>query len=472
LVDQVTSWSAGLRVRVEGRGVVSHAGSALVRVVADRVGLTGQLSSALTRRGFVPVHDRGRVVTDLAVMLGDGGRTIGDIAVLRDQGELFGPVASMPTAWRTLDEIDARALRKIGKARAKARARAWALIEQRHGAIPPARTCYGDLGEMVVIRLDASIVIAHSDKQNAAPTFKKTFGFHPLTAWCDNTGESLALTLRPGNAGSNTAADHVEVIDEAIGQIPAGHRRRLLVTLDGAGASHAVVKHLSALNARRGYQLHYSVGFALDDRVRKAIGKLPEQAWEAALGPDGEARDDAAVAELTGLLRRSAGGDLYEEWPADMRLIVRREPISPGAQVSLFEQLDGHRFQVIATNTPAGRLQRLEARHRVHARVEDRIRCAKDTGLEHLPSRSYEINTAWCAVVGIAADLLAWTQLLTLDGALAKAEPKTLRYRLLHTAARVVRGQRRRYLRIPETWPWADQLADAFTRAFALPAPT
>ena len=452
--------------------MVSHAGAALLRLVGDRVGLTGELSKALARPGFVPGHDRGRVLSDIAVCLADGGRTIGDIAVLRDQGELFGPVASMPTAWRTLNEIDAKALKRIGRARAKARRRVWKLIKARHGRIPAALTCYGDLGDTVVIRLDASIVIAHSEKVNAAPTFKKTYGFHPLTAWCDNTKEALAITLRPGNAGSNTATDHLEIIDEAIAQIPAKHRRRLLITIDGAGASHAVIEHLSARNEHPGHQVHYSVGFALDARVRTAIGKLPADAWQAALGPDGEAREDAHVADLSGLLRHSVGGDQYKDWPPDMRLIVRREPISPGAQPSLFEQINGHRFQVVATNTPGGQLQRLEARHRVHARVEDRIRCAKDTGMVHLPSRDYNINTAWCVAVAVAADLLAWTQLLTLDGDLARAEPKTLRYRLLHTAARITRGQRRRHLRIPETWPWAKDLAAAFTRAAAIEAPT
>jgi hypothetical protein len=469
---QVSEWSRGLSVDAVGRGVVSHAGAGLLRLVGDRVGLTGELSKALARVGFVPVHDRGRVLSDIAVTLADGGRTIGEIAVLRDQAELFGPVASMPTAWRSLNEIDGVGLDRISKARARARRRAWQLIKARHGAIPAASTCYGDLGDTVVIRLDASIVIAHSEKINSAATFKKTYGFHPLTAWCDNTNEALAIQLRPGNAGSNTATDHLQIIDEAISQIPAEHRRRLLITIDGAGASHAVVAHLSTLNQRPGHQVHYSVGFALDARARTAIGKLPEAAWEAALGPDGEARTDAHIAELTGLLRHSAGGDCYKDWPADLRIIARREPISPGAQPSLFEQLNGHRFQIIATNTASGQLQRLEARHRVHARVEDRIRCAKQTGLQHLPSRDYDINTAWCVAVAIAADLLAWTQLLTLDGDLARAEPKTLRYRLLHTAARITRGQRRHHLKIPETWPWANQLAAAFNRALAIPAPT
>ena len=467
-----TSWSQGLSVSVGGRGVVSHTGSALTRLLADRVGLTGALSKSLARPGFFPGHDRGRVFTDLAVVLADGGHRIGDIATLRDQAALFGSVASMPTAWRCLHEITAAALDRVSAARARARRRVWELVVARHGRLPPSRTCYGDLGEVVAIRLDASIVVSYSEKENAAPTFKKTFGFHPLTAWCDNTGEALAVRLRPGNAGSNTAADHIEVLTEAIAQIPAKHRRRLLVTLDGAGASHPVVAHLSTLNAAPGRQVHYSIGFDLDGRTRTAIGLLPESAWEPALDAAGAGRADADVAELTGLLRRGPDGDKLTGWPADMRVLVRREPISPGAQISLFEQHAGKRYQVIATNTPGGQVARLEARHRVHARVEDAIRTSKDTGLNSMPSRDYAINTAWCQAVAIACDLLAWARLLALDGHLATAEPATLRYRVLHVAARLVRGQRRRHLKIPPSWPWADELHRAFDRVLAIPAPT
>jgi len=474
---QSMSWSKGLSVTAAGTGVVSHAGSALPRLLADRVGLTGALSAALARRDFVPVHDRGRVLTDLGVLLADGGQRISDIVVLRDQGELFGSVASAPTLWRALNELDTAALHRVEAARATVRARVWDLITARHGGLPASRTCYGDLGSTVVIRLDATLVNVFSDKENARPTFKKGFGFHPLTAWCDNTGEALAVQLRPGNAGSNTTTDHVNLIDRAIAAVPAAHRRDLLVTIDGAGASHAVVEHLNALNTHpthglRGRKVHYSIGVDLNARARTAITVLPAGAWEPALDASGQAREDAAVADLTGLLRQSHTGDQLATWPADLRVIVRREPIAVGKQVSLFEQLDGHRYQVIATNTPTGQIQRLEARHRVQARVEAGIRTGKDTGLARLPSRDYAINTAWCHAVVIGIDLLAWTRLLALDGDLAKAEPGTLRYRLLHVGARIVRGQRRRHLKIPTTWPWTDQLVTAFTRIMAIPAPT
>lgn len=465
------AWSRGLVAEAGGHGVVAHAGSAVTRLIADRTGLTGGLSGALARRGFVPLHDRGRVITDLAVAIADGATTISDIDTLRHQGVLFGPVASDSTVWRALAGCDAAALARVSKARARTRKHVWNLVAGRHGQIPPARAAGRGLGEVIVVRLDATIVIAHSDKQQARGTFKGTWGFHPLTAWCDNTGESLAVELRPGNAGSNTAADHIALVDAAIAQIPARYRRRMLFTCDGAGATHALVDHIAALNARRGFQVHFSVGLDFDERIRDALPKLPGSAWTPALEADGSPRPGAQVAELTGLLRHSAGGDRFAKWPPDMRILVRRENPHPGAQLSLFEQHEGKRYQVTATSTPGGQAQFLEARHRTQARVEDRIRCAKATGLRHLPSRNYQVNTAWCQAASIACDLLAWLRLLALDGDLARAEPKTLRYRILHAAARIVKGQRRRYLRIPPSWPWARDITEAFTRTLALPPP-
>ncbi|MGH3845003.1 MAG: transposase, partial [Pseudonocardiaceae bacterium] len=359
----VTAWSKDLSVEVGGHGVVSHVGSGLLRLAADRVGLTRALSGALARPGFWPVHDRGRVLTDLAVMIADGGTTISAIDTLRHQEELLGPVASDTTVWRALEEITPARLGEIAAARARVRAHVWEQIVARHGRIPPARVAGWDLGEVTVIRLDASIVLAHSEKQQAGPTFKKTFGFHPLTAWCDNTDESLVIKLRPGRAGSNTAADHIEVLDQAIAQIPAPHRRAMLITCDGAGSTHALVSHISELNDKPGAEVHYSVGFDFDDRIRAVTGKVPATGWAPALDAAGHARDDAQVAELTGLLRHSTGGDRLAGWPVDMRIIIRRENPHPGAQLSLFEQQEGKRYQVIATNTP-GTVHNTSAQHK------------------------------------------------------------------------------------------------------------
>lgn len=458
---QSTAWAKDLRVTADGTGVVSHVGAALLRILADRAGLTAALSAGLARAGWWPVHDRGRVLVDLAVMIADGGEAICDIDVLRHQHEVFGAVASDTTVWRALDEIGQVQLRRIAKARATVRARMWKLFGQ-----PPAAKAAGrDIGAgVVVLDVDSTIVIAHSDKEGAAATYKHTYGYHPILVTCDNTGELLAIKLRPGNAGANTAADHLDVLGEAFAQIPAAHRRHLLLRGDSAAATHAVVDWLAAHGRKRGRVVEYSLGWSIGETERAAITALPDTAWSPAINADGRLREGADVAELTGLLDLAG-------WPAGMRLIVRRERPHPGAQLSLFEEADGWRYTAFITNTQVGALQWLEARHRAHARVEDRIRCAKDTGLGRLPSREFAINQAWCTAAAIACDLIAWLQFLALDGDLALAEPKRLRYRILHTAARLVHGQRRRWLRIPATWPWAEQITAAFTRIAAIPAP-
>ncbi|MFG1954878.1 IS1380 family transposase [Micromonospora sp. NPDC048830] len=457
---QSTAWSKDLRVTADGAGVVSHAGSVLLRMLADRAGLTGALSAAVARRGRWPVHDRGRVLVDLAVLIADGGQAIADIDVLRHQGEVFGTVASDTTVWRMLDELGPVQLRRIAAARARVRARLWRMF----GGPPAARAAGREIGAgVVVLDVDSTIVIAHSDKDGAAPTYKHSFGFHPMLVTCDNTGEMLAVTLRPGNAGANTAADHLDVLTDAVAQIPATHRKRLLIRADSAAATHAVLNWLTGRNSPR-RQVEYSIGWSIGEPERAAITTLPTAAWTPALDADGGVREGAHVAELTGLLTLAG-------WPPGMRVIVRRERPHPGAQLTLFEHRDGWRYTAFVTNTTTGALQWLEARHRAHARVEDRIRCAKDTGLGRLPSREFAINAAWCTAAAIAADLIAWLQLIALDGDLAKAEPKRLRYRILHTAARLVHGQRRRWLRIPSTWPWAEQITGAFHRIAAIPAP-
>jgi hypothetical protein len=457
-----TTWSSGLSVTADGVGVVAHAGSVATRLLADRTGLTGELSKAMVRRSFVPVHDRGRVLVDVAVMLADGGEAIADIEVLRHQAGVLGPVASPPTVWRTLDEVTASRLRKIQKARARVRRHVWAQLAD---GLPSSRVAGTVLDDVVVLDVDATVVIAHSEKENAAATFKRTFGFHPVGVWCDNTEEFLAAKLRAGNAGSNTAADHIEVLTDAIAQIPGTHRRKLLIRSDGAGASHGLLDWLTEQGLVRGRSVEYSVGFAVTEKIRDAITLVPKKVWTHAIDADGGIRDGGDVAELTGLL------DLGT-WPAGMRVIVRRERPHPGAQLSLFEEADGWRYQAFVTNTSTGQLAFLEARHRAHARVEDRIRHAKDSGLGRFPSREFAINQTWLMLTTIAADLTAWTRLLGCVGdaaGLASCEPKALRYRFLHVPARLTNGQRRRRLKIPETWPWAAAAVAAFANIAAIP---
>ena len=236
-----TSWSTGLSFSADGTGVVAHAGNLATRLLADRVGLTGALSTATARRGFTPTHDRGRVLLDVAVLIAGGGEAIADIHVLRHQSQVLGSVASAPTVWRALDEVTPAVVKRIDKARAKVRAHVWSQLP---GGVPASNVADTDqsmAGDVVVFGVDATLVAAHSEKEGAAVTFKKGFGYHPLGVWCENTKESLALMLRPGNAGSNTAADHIAVLSAATAQVPAAHRRKLLIRADGAGASHELL---------------------------------------------------------------------------------------------------------------------------------------------------------------------------------------------------------------------------------------
>jgi hypothetical protein len=459
-----TSWSTGLSVTSDGVGVVAHAGSVATRLLADRVGLTSELSKVMVRRNFVPGHDRGRVLTDVAVVLADGGEAIADIDVLRHQSSVLGRVASAPTVWRALDEVTPGRLKRIQNARARVRRQVWSQLPD---GVPASKVAGTDLDDLIVLDTDATIVISHSEKENAAATFKRTFGFHPLGVWCDNTSEFLAAKLRAGNAGSNTAADHIEVLTDAIAQIPGTHRKKLLIRSDGAGASHKLLDWLAEQNRVRGRSVEYSVGFAVTEKIRDAIDLVPKKVWTPALDADGGIREGGDVAELTGLLDLSS-------WPTGMRVIVRRERPHPGAQLSLFEERDGWRYQAFVTNTTTGQLAFLEARHRAHARVEDRIRHAKDSGLGRFPSREFEINRVWLMLVQIAADLTAWTRLLALTGdakSLAACEPKALRYRFLHVPARLTHSARRRRLRIPESWPWAAAIVAVFANIAAIPQP-
>jgi len=432
-----------LRVITGSTGVVNRAGARLVADMADVVGLTDALSVAMAptkqrRRG----HDRGEVLVDLAVMIADGGEAISDLAVLRDQPALFGEVASNPTAWRTLEAVDADTLEWIKTARAEARAAAWAA-----GADPG----------FYVIDIDATLIDSHSEKEGAAPTYKRGFGFHPLLAYLDATGEALAAMLRPGNAGSGTATDHVSVLDDALAQMPVDPAEvEVIARADSAGLSHEF------LNACRARQVRFVVGHRLTADIAKVLVSVPERHWQPALSADGSnERDHAEVTEITHLVDLSG-------WPDDTRMIARREDPHPGAQLT-FTDIDGHRFQLLVTDLPDNDIAYLEALYRERGRAERHICDAKSLGLANLPSASFELNQAWLEISLIAQDLLAWTRLLTLDGDLAHAEPKRIRYCLLHTAAEIVRTSRQRWLRVSDNWPWASQLIAAFNRLHALP---
>jgi hypothetical protein len=310
----------------------------------------------------------------------------------------------------------------------------------------------------LTIDLDATLIGSHSEKEGAAGNFKGGYGFHPMLAYADETSESLAGELRPGNAGANTAADQIAVADQAIGQIPAEHIEDidLLLRVDSAGASHEL------LDWCHEGRIGFSVGYDLTETVRTATLEIPDSAWVCALDQDGSPRSNGQVCEITGHLDLSA-------WPAGSRVIVRRERAHPGAQLS-FTDHDGHRFQAILTDQH-GEITAVEREHRARARVEDHIRNDKDTGLRNLPFRDFEHNRVWLEIVRIAHDLIAWTQRLLLTGELARCEPKRLRYRLLHVAARLAFHARTATLRIQASWPWATDLTIAFQRLRALPLP-
>jgi hypothetical protein len=433
-------------VASDGEGLVSHAGAALLAEAADRLGLTRQLSRGLAamrqRRGG---HDPGRVVRDMAVMLADGGDCLADLRAVRDQEPLFGPVASDATAFRVIDAIagDPALLEPVRAARARARERAWMA---------------GAAREWIVIDVDATLITSHSEKDGAAGTFKGGFGFHPLLAYLDDSHEALAGLLRPGNAGANTAADHLEVVDLALEQLPREvvETAQIVARTDSAAATHEFTDELRAARS------NFLMGYDLTETVRDAILALPEAAWRPAIRQDGEVREGAGVAEISDQLNLAG-------WPAGTRVIVRRERPHPGAQLS-FTDHDGHRFLATLTDLPGDPVE-LEGLHRARASAEDRVRNGKQTGLENLPFQGFDHNAVWLELSLIAHDLIAWTQRLALDGELAVCEPKTLRYRLLHTAGRPAFHARRATLRLQRNWPWADALAAAFARLAALPPP-
>jgi hypothetical protein len=456
-VGKSTSWYPRMAVEPGAPGVVSQAGALALVATAERVGLVDALSGVLAPwRKPLASHDPGKIVVDLAIALAIGGDCLADVGLLRAEPGVFGAVASDPTMSRLIATLAAdapKALGAIASARAVARSAAWRLA----GAHAPDEGI--DAQAPLVIDLDATLVTAHSDKQHAAPTFKRGYGFHPLCAFVDHGraggGEPLAILLRPGNAGANTAADHQQVLAQALTQLPfqPGYRvgRKVLVRADAAGATHEFINYL---HKRR---LSYSLGFGLSEAMAAAIDQIPATAWTPAYDADGGVRDGAWVAEATGVVDLTG-------WPPGMRVIVRKERPHPGAQLR-FTDHDGLRLTAFVTNTTTGQLPDLELRHRRRARCEDRIRAAKDTGLQNLPLHGFDQNRIWCEIVQLAMELTAWLQMLALhDHPARRWEPKRLRLRLFSIAGRISRHARRTRLRLPTHAPWADLLATALTR--------
>lgn len=447
-----------VRVRDDGRQVVSQAGSVLLVETVRKTGLDQVISRALAPwRKPRAVHDPGKVLLDVALAVALGGDCLADVAMLRCEPAVFGPVASDPTVSRLIDTLAGsgeKALRAIRSARSEARDRVWSLA----GENAP------DTEGQVVVDIDGVLVIAHSDKQDAAATWKKTYGHHPLTAFLDHgpggTGEPVAALLRPGNAGSNTAADHITITQLALAQLPKRYRRgrQTLIRTDSAGGTHAFVSWL----AKRGRWLSYSVGMTVTEAIHEHVLKVPASAWTPAVETDGEARDGAWVAELT--------GKLLHGWPKGLRLIVRKERPHPGAQLRITDA-DGMRITCFATDTPGRPIAELELRHRLRARAEDRIRAARATGLRNLPLHTTAQNKVWLEIVQIALDLLAWMPMLALTGKARLWEPRRLRLRLFSAAAQLITTGRRRILRLARHWPWTTEITGALERLALLPNP-
>lgn len=442
-------------VVVEGGGeqVVAHVGLHALGTFADRLRMGDSLAARIPITGErPPLHDRGQVLVQAMLMVAGGGEACSDIEHLRAQPALFGSVPSDSTLYRTFRGIDPSTLSGLWEAMAEVRAQVW----RRSAATTGNHT--------VVLDIDSSLHQVHSEnKQETAATYKGGFGFHPIYCFADATGETLGVMLRPGNAGANNIADHVAVLDQAIAQLPeeiaVGHRlgedpalvqRAVQVRVDSAGCTD-FVRHCRTRN----------VGFAVVARsnasIHAAISRIAwdDDAWLPARRQDGDHRPGAAVAELTDLVELS-------QWPAGTRLIVRREPLHPGAQQSLFPST---RYRYWGHYTDAdGDPVALDVHMRAHAHVEDNIRRLKDSGAGRFPFVDIDANRAWLAVACFADALVRWFQQLCLTGPLAAAEPKTLRWQLWHAPARLVRHARQHIVRILDGWPTTSEILAAYQR--------
>ena len=442
-----------------------------LRLLAERSGLRAGLTAATRRAGFAPVYDRGQLLVDLAVAQILGAEAISDFQGLRHLAPVTGPVPSTSTVWRALGEVGAVQLGRINAAVTAFRRSWWSLLAAREEGFPWLVVAERELTGITVVDLDASIVYAASDKENAVPTYKGGIGFCPNLASCDNTDDVLVIDPRPGNATANCAQDNIALLDLAVSRLPGRFRHRLLVRLDGAGFSHELLEHIAAGGRRRGRHWEFSVGWSCTEVELDAIEALPPEAWTLGIEQDGALAEDTFVAELTGLL--DLGG-----WQAKipgLRVLVRNEPLHPRyrKRATDREKRLGRRFGLIATNTARGQHAWLDARHRSHVHVEGDVKQAKGLGLGRWPSRHWAVNVAWTQIVALAANLLACFRHLALPaGELREAAPKLLRYRLFDLPARLTRGQRKRWLHLRADWPWVGEVIGAWKTVKALAAPT
>ena len=444
------------RVVVEpgGAGVVAHVGLHALGSFADRLEMGDLLSARIPRTGQrAPLHDRGKVLVQSCLMLAGGGESCSDIEHLRLQGDLFASVPSDTTVFRSFHEITPSTRAAIATGMAEVRAKVWRRSAATTGTAP------------VLLDIDASLVEIHSEhKMDAAPTYKGGFGFHPMFCFADVTGEALSGLLRSGNAGANTVADHVLVLDAAVGQLPeeisVGHhegddaalvRRDVVVRADSAGCTEGF---LSACRTRNiGFFVTARSNAQVTGAIMTAAGM--EDLWEPAVTQDGEPRIGAAVCEVTSLIDD-------KKLPEGTRCIIRREPLHPGAQRSLFPALD-YRYWGFYTDCD-GEAVALDATMRAHAHVEQHIERLKDSGLLRFPFTRFCANANWMMTVMMAADLVRWFQLLCFDGPWVNARPKALRWGIFHAPGRLIHRSRQRIVRIIDGWPGTGALLGAYQR--------
>ena len=403
-------------------------------------GLGEGLPAGLARwRAPRAVHDPGKILTDLVVTLALGGDCLADVAVLRAQPELSGPVASDPVISRLVSAAGggcAAGAAGIRKARAAARERAWALAGER---------APGADGSLIPVDIDATIVHRALREGKGRSHLEEDFGFHPLAAFADHGagagGEPLGILLRAGNAGSNTVAEHIAVTKLALAELPRRARRRVLIRTDSGGGTHDFLTWLASPSRR----LHYSVGMTITEDMHEAILTLPERVWEPAYDADGEVRPGAWAAELTGLLDLAG-------WLGRMRVIARNERPPPARSCGS--------PTLVGTGSPASpptpRVgSSLTWNYVIAAAPGARTASVspRTPGCVTSPLHGFGQNQIWCELVAMASELTAWMQMLALDGTARAWEPKRLRLRLFSAAGRLVRGGRRNGCASPPPGP-------------------
>ncbi|HEY8295060.1 MAG TPA: IS1380 family transposase [Micrococcaceae bacterium] len=440
-------------VTFTGQSLVSHAGVKVLTEFMDALGFGALCEDRLGQ--FVPAgakHRPGRLLGSLAAMLAAGGEHVSDLDILRVSPGVYGQLPSNATVSRffertvTNPELFGYGIETLTR---ELRSRVWEAAGSRNPALSATAA------DPLIIDLDATLVTSHSDKENVAGTYKGGYGFAPFIASVDygsghGAGEILACRLRPGNAGANSADDHIRVFETAVAQLPDGFfndtgalaGEKVLVRTDSAGASRKFLWYLHSQNVQ------FSVSYPVPAAKAHMVDWINDKKnWQPALDQAGTDRTDAWVINATDIIP-------LQDYPPGTNLFLRAEPLHPGAQPTLLD-IDGHRVTAFLTNSPRWHGPFLDARHRARGRCENRIKTLKNTGLGKLPFFDFAANQAWASIAALASNFVAWLQLAALpDGDHAKAwDIKRWRYRLFATAGKIITRARKSYLLLPGTAP-------------------